>query len=279
MRHAEGGSERAYQKVAAALRARILDRTLREGDRLATESELARQFGVNRSTVREAFRELQAAGLIARRRGSKRMSVARPAPARVGQEVRRALSLYEVTYHDVWEALTVLEPPIAEAAARRRTHADLERTAAAAARFAALAASTAHAVHEAAEFLRSLGAATHNQVLVLAQEPLLQLLEPSLGAMIDRVPQARTRIMTAQRRLIEALDACDAEQAQRWMARHIRDFRRGYELAGIPLGTPCEPGESPARAALSHSHGALACAQRSTAHRVRTAMRGGPASS
>jgi DNA-binding GntR family transcriptional regulator len=61
------------------------------------------------------------------------------------------------------------------------------------------------------------------------------LLEPSLRAMIDRVPQARARIVTAQKRLCEALSAGDAEAAHAWMARHIRDFRRGYELAGIEL--------------------------------------------
>ena len=37
--------EPAYRKVAAAIGGRILDRTLREGDRLPPETELARQFG------------------------------------------------------------------------------------------------------------------------------------------------------------------------------------------------------------------------------------------
>jgi GntR family transcriptional regulator, transcriptional repressor for pyruvate dehydrogenase complex len=53
--------------------------------------------------------------------------------------------------------------------------------------------------------------------------------------MIDKVPQARSRIMTAQRRLGEALQARDAEGARTWMARHIRDFRKGFEIAGIDL--------------------------------------------
>ena len=90
-------------------------------------------------------------------------------------------------------------------------------------------------MHSTAEFFRCIGRATHNPVLGLAQEPLLQLLEPSLGVMIDKVPQARARIATAQRRLAEALAARAPEAAHQWMARHIRDFRKGYELAGIDL--------------------------------------------
>ncbi len=54
--------------------------------------------------------------------------------------------------------------------------------------------------------------------------------------MIDQVPQARTRIATAQRRIIDALERRDAEAARSWMAKHIRDFRKGYELARIDPG-------------------------------------------
>ena len=63
--------EPAYRKVAAAIGARVLSRALRDGERLPSETELARQFGVNRSTVREALRELESRGLVQRRPGSK----------------------------------------------------------------------------------------------------------------------------------------------------------------------------------------------------------------
>ena len=69
-------------------------------------------------------------------------------------------------------------------------------------------------MHRTAQMFRCLGQATHNPVLGLAQEPLLQLLEPSLRVMIDKVPQARSRILTAQRHLVEALQAQD-ESARR----------------------------------------------------------------
>ena len=223
----------AYRKVAGALRGRILDRTLREGERLPPETQLAREFGVHRSTIREALRDLQSSGLLVRRPGSKRLAVTRPAPGVVAEGVSRALALHEVTYLDVWEALTILEPPIAESAARRRTRESLERIGAAAQRFAADNADAALAVEHVAAFFRAVGEAARNRVLTLAQEPLLQLLVPSLRAMIDRVPQARERIVKAQRRIREALERGDAEDARAWMMRHVRDFRRGHELAGL----------------------------------------------
>jgi GntR family transcriptional repressor for pyruvate dehydrogenase complex len=227
--------EPAYRKVATAIGGRILDRSLREGDRLPPETELARQFGVNRSTVREALRELESNGLVTRRPGSKLMSVTRPQHFAIAGAITRGLVMHDVTFMEVWEALTLLEPPIAEAAARARNADDLTKVTTAAEQFAADNTEAATAAHGAAEFFRAVGRATHNQVLVLAQEPLLQLLDPSLRVMIDKVPQARSRIMTAQRRIGEALDARDTDGARTWMARHIRDFRKGFEIARIDL--------------------------------------------
>ena len=225
--------EPAYRKVAAAIGARILSRALREGERLPAETELARQFGVNRSTVREALRELESRGLVQRRPGSKLMSVSRPHHAAVAEGVSDALLLHDVTVRDVWEALTILEPPLAQAAARARTAQDLESLGTAAAAFLAARGDSARAVHCVAEVFRCIGRATHNPVLGLAQEPLLQLLESSLRVMIDKVPQAPARIASAQRALLAAIEARDEAAAHAWMTRHIRDFRKGYELAGI----------------------------------------------
>lgn len=237
--------EPAYRKVAASIAERIHSRSLREGERLPSETELARQFGVNRSTVREALRELESRGLVRRRPGSKLMSVSRPHHAAVGAGVSDALLLHDVTVRNVWEALTILEPPLAEVAARERSVEDVASIAAAAAAFSAAGGVSAQAVERSAEFFRCVGRATHNPVLGLAQEPLLQLLEPSLGVMIDKLPQARSRIATAQRRLADAIEARDAQAAHDWMARHIRDFRKGYELAGIDLELRLTAGDRP----------------------------------
>jgi GntR family transcriptional repressor for pyruvate dehydrogenase complex len=219
--------EPAYRKVAAALLDRITTRALNPGERLPAETELARQFGVHRGTVREALRELETNGVLKRERGSKLMMVTRPARVDVAAGVSRALTLHDVSYHDVWEALTALEPPIAAAAARRRTPEDL-------ARLAALIAREVD-VDQTGDFFRAVGEATHNGVFMLAHEPLVQVLGPSLATLIRRVPQARSRVAAAQRRILAAIRDADAAQAEDWMAKHIRDFRRGFELAEIPL--------------------------------------------
>ena len=88
-----------------------------------------------------------------------------------------------------------------------------------------------------------------NPVFNLLNEPLLRLLKPSLAVIIDRVPQARSRIEAAQEAIVRAVRSRDAKAAADWMARHVRDFRRGYEVAGIDLAT--EVGEPPVGAGVS----------------------------
>ena len=230
--------EPAYRKVASALLERISDRSLSAGDRLPSELELARQFGVNRSTVREAMRELESSGILRRQRGSKLMMVSRPEPAAIADGVSRALALHDVTIRDVWEGLTMLEPPIAESAARTRRTADLARIEATVGK--SMQKDPDAAALQAADFFRHVAEATHNRVLMLAHEPLLQLLVPSLRTIIDEVVAARARIATAQSKILDAIRRSDASAARSWSEKHIRDYRRGFDLAEIDLASRVE---------------------------------------
>lgn len=227
----------AYLRLSAAIRARILGRELGEGDSLPTETELARQFAVNRSTVREALRNLQTAGLVERRSGGKKLYVSRPAVGAVGVGLREALTLHEARFADVWEALLALEPAVASAAARRRDAAQLVALEQLAEEFGARELPATEAVALVGKFFRALGVASANPVFVLANEPLVQLMEPSLAIIIDRLPQARRRIAAAQRAMVAAIRARDRAAAADWMRRHVEDFRRGFEQAGLPLDT------------------------------------------
>ena len=215
---------------------RIVERALKAGDPLPSETDLARQFGVNRSTVREAVRELETHGLIGRVRGAKRLRVTLPEPGRVSSGVSRALALHDVTYLELWEAMMAIEP----AAAALRGRAPHARRScsfwcAPVRACASDALRTAAAVAAVVDFFTAVAAASGNQVLALSQAPLNLLLAPTLTQIIDRVPQARARIRDAQGKITGAVKQKRSEDARTWMEKHIRDFKRGYELALSPL--------------------------------------------
>ena len=228
--------EPAYRKVATALTARITDGSLGFGERLPSETELAIQLGVHRSTVREALRELESSGLLRRERGSKLMMVSRPDPQQVATGVSRALVLHHATVGEVWETLAIIVPSVAEIAAQRRDADGLVALAAVVA--GAEDPQIPRAAAQAANFVRVLVRVTGNSVLSFMQEPLLHLVDSSMRRMIEAVPQSRSRIAVAQRRILSAIESGDAAAARSWGDKHIRDYRRGFEIAGIDLSLP-----------------------------------------
>ena len=175
---------------------------------LPTETELARQFEVNRSTVREALRKLESNGLLGRRGGGKRLFVTRPTRETVGGGLSQALTLHEARVVDVWEALQAVQPGIAAAAAAAPRQRPVRAAAGGGDRFCRAAmVSAPPRLADVADFFDALGAASGNPVFVLLNEPLLRLLQPSLAVIIDRVPQARRRIGMAQQQILQAVAA------------------------------------------------------------------------
>jgi len=63
-------TKRAFEEVSAEIKRSIVRGFYRSGERLPSEVELARQFGVSRQTIREALRILELSGFITIQRGA-----------------------------------------------------------------------------------------------------------------------------------------------------------------------------------------------------------------
>ncbi|MDX2203309.1 MAG: FCD domain-containing protein [Hyphomicrobiaceae bacterium] len=227
----------AYEQVAEAIERNILSGKLRPGDPIGTESELVRQFGVNRSTVREGIRLLERTGLVARE-PSRRLSVALPHYDRLSTRMTRALILQQVTFRELWHTSWALEHAAVGQAVDNRTEADL----------AALKANVALTRRRArnadavaacdAEFHRLLAEAAHNRLLLLAKEPSSLLVQPTTAHIITRNPAAIPRLVAAHTAMLDALKRRDKEAALLWVGRHLRDWKAGFEKSGFDLDSP-----------------------------------------
>ena len=58
-----------YQQIYDTLKSEILDESLRSGDLIPPENQIAQQYGVNRSTVRKALQMLVNDGLVEKKPG------------------------------------------------------------------------------------------------------------------------------------------------------------------------------------------------------------------
>ena len=232
----------AYQMISGVVEQRILGGELAPGTMLPTEAELATQFGVNRSTVRESIRLLEQEGLV-ERRGSKRLHVTMPGVYDAAPRAARSMVLQQVTFAELWQVALVLEPQAASLAATAASVVDIEQLAVnmdrLQAHFKKGGSVDEHALIDI-EFHALVARASGNRVLMLAREPINLLYRPSLARLQAVLPQMTRRNLEAHKRIFKAIVARDVEQAREWTRKHLIDFQRGYTLAKIPMNTPIE---------------------------------------
>ncbi|MCR9219669.1 MAG: FCD domain-containing protein [Alphaproteobacteria bacterium] len=228
-----------YRVVAETIEREIMEGRLLPGDRLPSETALADQLGVNRSTAREGLRLLEQTGLVVRKSG-RRLHAAIPGHEELSTRASRALLLQKVTFTDLHQLLMVLEPSAAALAAKAISEADLKALEENVARTdRAVQAGESESVTQLdLEFHDIVGAAIGNPAWLLAREPAAKLMFPAAAPMINALPQASRRLVEAHRRIFEALRDGDASEAELWMRKHVIDFKRGYELAGLSLDQP-----------------------------------------
>jgi DNA-binding FadR family transcriptional regulator len=229
----------AYQQVAEAIERQIFAGRVRPGDPLGTEAELVKQFGVNRSTVREGIRLLEQGGLV-RRDSSRRLWVGLPHYERLATRMSRALVLHEVTFRELYEAAMPIQVATIEAAVERATPelvAELEDNIARTER--ALRDSAAVAELDG-EFHGLIGKASGNRVLQLAREPSESLVVETTELILAKVKEGAPRLLHAHRMYVDALKRRDKEAGRLWVRRHLDDWRKGFERAGRDLDQPID---------------------------------------
>ena len=107
----------AYRRLSAILRSAIEEGYFRDGERLPTEAELGREHGVSRHTVRQAFQNLVADGLVYRVPGQGTFVTGF---SKRGRYLRLMGSLEEImswtgTEMDVLDPVELKEDPVAAA--------------------------------------------------------------------------------------------------------------------------------------------------------------------
>ena len=227
---------RAYQLVSDDLRAQVIDGTLAQGETLPTELELATAFGVHRSTIREALRQLEQEGLL--RRDGKKLMISMPQPADLAHSAERALRLQQVSYLHVWQVAMVLEPLCARLAAEVITDSELEALERNLQRTETIVARNESPVEVDIEFQNLVAAAAHNPALLLGRGPISLLMRAGYAGIADRLPQSGVRLLEVHRQLLNALHRRDPEAAEAWMRKHIEDYKRGCEFVGLDMLQP-----------------------------------------
>jgi len=226
----------AYRVVTEDLRQRIVSGQLKQGDALPTETDLATRFGVHRSTIREGLRQLEQDGLV--RRDGKRLIVSMPRHSELASNAERALRMRNVTLLDVFQVALALEPLCAALAAEAITPDEIEALERNLAQTEAIVAAGQSPVDIDIEFQSLVAQASRNQALLLARAPINRLMRAGYAAIAPKLPQSGARLLEAHRHVLSALRSHDAEAARGWTHKHMLDYQRGCDVAGLDMREP-----------------------------------------
>lgn len=223
---------KAYEQVADQFRELIMAGELKQGERLPNEALLASQFGVSRATIREALRALTAQNLIRTVKGGGGGSyVTVPSVDHISEFVHVNLNLLSdsrsVSLDELLEARELLEVPAARLAAVRKRDGDLDTLRAAIPDDHEELDTSAQFTHNA-DFHTSVIRICDNALLGIAAQPIFTLLQTSLAR--SSLGRDFHRAINAHHRaIVEAIEAGDADGAEREMRDHLAYLRPYYE--------------------------------------------------
>ena len=123
---------KAREQVEQQLREAIVSGTFKRGDRLPSEAELSLQFGVSRTTIREALRALASEGLITKTPGASGGSFVQAIDfesfgTMLHEGLRNVVRFGSLNFEELIAVRQMLEIPSARLAALHRTDDDMTR--------------------------------------------------------------------------------------------------------------------------------------------------------
>lgn len=236
-------SARLSDQVAEGVLEAITSRGLRPGDPLPSERELAQQFGVSRTVIREAVRTLAGQGIVSVQAG-RGLQVAAVGASTVSQTMNLfVLGNDTLDYPTVHEVRTMIEVQIAGLAAERATLDDIGALDDICREMEAGIEDVEAASVTDFEFHRLLAWSTHNELYLVMldaiSEPLMGIRRRQFG------PGGRNRLaLKSHREILGLVRDRNPVAARDAMRAHLDDVERTWEREvdpqPLPAGRPAE---------------------------------------
>lgn len=226
---------RLSDTIARQLEARILEGSLKPGDRLQPERELAQELGVSRPSLREAIQKLVSRGLLNSRQGGGTFVTDR-LDAAFADPWQALIDTHPTLQGDLFEFRFVIEAAAAGLAAERATDADLASLGNALDRLDAAYHGDDRASQVAADvdFHQAVAEASHNALFGHLTASLLKLIHDHVrrnNANVAVSENTALQLMAQHRAIFEAIVARRPEAARAASEAHIAYVRRRFDEA------------------------------------------------
>lgn len=230
----------ATELVISHIRGLILRGSLKPGERLPPERELARRIGVSRPSVRAGLRSLAAKGVLVTRRGAGTF-VADGPPVLDSEPLSFLAALHGFTRREMFEARRVLEVGVAGLAAEGSTsETQVAISDEVTGMFASVEDPQAFLVHDI-RFHRAVGAASANPILASLVEMVSAIFYEHRRRTAERGRADLRETADMHRRIYQAIRSRDRVGAERAMCEHLLRAEQAQNSEEPDLQAPAVP--------------------------------------
>jgi DNA-binding FadR family transcriptional regulator len=213
--------DRVFEQVSNEIKKQIASGTLKPGDRLPPENELARNFNVSRQTIREAMRILELSGFLSIKRGVKGGPIIENTiSSRVSKALAEAIQMGPATFDDFVLAWREIEKAILIQVVKNADEGDLK----------ALSENLLNANNELEngtpvfksirQFHKNLAKASKNHIFELLIESLMVVYAEFLSR-LETDPERARRIITIHENLLKAIEKKEEGQVIFFFEQHL----------------------------------------------------------
>lgn len=211
------------------LREAIYDGRWHPGDRLPTEEELSVELKAGRSSIREAIKALEQAGLVTIRAGRRGGTyVAAPSYRQLGSALGTLLQMRSFGVEELFHARQHIEPAVAACAAQFASQADIMELRFILDQIESRLRQGEDVSALNAQFHFVIARSSHNSLLTMLTASLIDLVQ-QISATGRKVRNHRPLALAQHRDLVEAIAVRDHVRARTIMEGHLHDM--GEEVA------------------------------------------------
>ena len=214
--------ERRYEQVAEQIQKLIAQGTLKPGDRLPPERELATRFGVARSSIRDAVRTLEVMGILEPRQGAGTVVRDLSADSLVVPLATVLVRKRELV-SELLDVRRMLEPGLAARAAKNATVEEVLELEDILRRQAEKMRRGEPTIEEDSEFHYVIGRAARNSVVLKVLDVLMDLLRESRARSLQ-APGRPERSYAGHMRVLRAIKRRDPEAAEKAVRKHLEEI-------------------------------------------------------
>lgn len=237
----EKQKKKAYEIVVNKIEQYFVKGKLKAGDQLPSERELANQFNVSRTSVREGLRTLEHNGIIEIKRGQGSFIKTTHMSLLTDKLSSTILQTEDDLVYEMLEFRQALEVESAYLAAQRATSEELKKIKQALEMMGSSKGDVEKGVRADLQFHIAIVEATHNTVFINLSKTLYEYMEDTIRAtrrhrLSD--PSRYEDTFKEHKDIYVAIASGDQHQAKQLMKEHIIQIRR--ELSESLLSIPCQ---------------------------------------